>query len=62
MNAKPCRVCAHPEGEFLSRCLVGGQSPRQAARRYSQLTRRDLTRHRDTCLLREETTERTKDA
>ncbi len=49
--AKPCPVCAHGEVTALNKALlVIGQSPRNAARRYSSLTRKALARHRDVCL------------
>ncbi len=53
-RARPCRVCEHPERDLIDRALEGGQSPRSMARRYSQTTRKALTRHRDECLGRAE--------
>jgi hypothetical protein len=48
---KPCKVCLDHEVRRINKALVViGQSPRNLARRYSGITRRDLTRHRDVCL------------
>jgi hypothetical protein len=48
---KPCKVCEHAERVRIDKALVViGQSPNSLSRRYSNLTRRALTRHRDVCL------------
>jgi hypothetical protein len=45
-----CRICEHPERALVDRVLRVGQSPRSVARRYSDTSRKALTRHRDVCL------------
>ncbi len=51
VRQKTCRACEHPERIKINKALVViGQSPRNLTRRYSALTRRDLSYHRDVCL------------
>ncbi len=48
-HPKPCKVCLHPERAGIDSSLAVGQAPRSIARRYSDLTRRVIARHRDEC-------------
>lgn len=49
-SPKPkCRVCAHGERAGIDSSLTIGQAPRSIARRYTDLTRRSIARHRDEC-------------
>ncbi len=50
MTQKSCRICEHPEREFLGKLLAHGLAPRAIERRVGGTTRRNLTHHRDTCL------------
>ncbi len=58
MLEKPrvCRVCEHPERAVVERALALGQAPRSIRRRYSDLTRRAIQKHRDTCPAKTEET------
>ncbi len=47
---KLCRVCQHPEHDFLSKLLAQGISPRAIVKRVGGVSRKDLSRHRDRCL------------
>ncbi len=47
---RACRICEHPEQEFISRLLAQGLSPRAMAKRIGGTTRKGLAHHRDTCL------------
>jgi hypothetical protein len=49
-QSKPCAVCSHPERAGIDSSLTIGQAPRSIARRYADLTRRSIARHRDECL------------
>ncbi len=62
MSGKPCRICVHKERAFIDALLEQGDiAPRSMVKRIGGTTRKSLAYHRDTCL-KEETTERTKDA
>ena len=51
MTAKPCKACSHPERGVIDRALLEvGQSPRSVRRRYSDVSRKELAKHRDQCL------------
>jgi hypothetical protein len=50
MQRKACPVCTHPERLTIDRALEMGQAPRSIIRRYANLGRKALTRHRDVCL------------
>jgi hypothetical protein len=46
-----CPVCEHPEKPVADRALgVAQSSPRSIKRRYCDLSRKALARHRDVCL------------
>jgi hypothetical protein len=48
---KHCPVCEHPEKPVADRALgVDQSSPRSIKRRYCDLSRKALARHRDVCL------------
>ena len=48
---KHCPVCEHPEKPVADRALgVDQSSPRSIKRRYCDLSRKTLARHRDVCL------------
>jgi hypothetical protein len=47
-------VCSHPDRAVVERALGIGQSPRSIQRRYSDLTRRAIQKHRDECPTRTE--------
>ncbi len=55
---KVCRVCVHPEEEFISKLLRQGLTPRAMVKRIGGLTRKGLARHRDACLKTETEDER----
>ncbi len=42
-----CKVCEHPERGVIDHALNIGQSPRSLVRRYSDVNRKTLARHRD---------------
>ena len=48
---RSCRACDHKERSLLDALLKQGFSPRAIARRIGNVTRLDLNRHRDRCLL-----------
>jgi hypothetical protein len=50
MKAKTCPVCSHRERPTVDRALAIGQSPRSIRRRYSDLSRKAIQRHRGKCL------------
>jgi hypothetical protein len=51
MPRKPCPACRHPERGLIDRALLEhGQAPRSITRRYRDLSRRAVERHRDGCL------------
>ncbi len=51
MTAKPCKACSHPDREVIDRALLEvGQSPRSIVRRYRDVSRLEVRRHRDECL------------
>ncbi len=51
MTAKPCKACSHPDRGVIDRALlVAGQSPRSIVRRYRDVSRLEVQRHRDRCL------------
>ncbi len=51
MTAKTCKACSHPNRGVIDRALLGvGQSPRSIVRRYRDVSRLEVQRHRDTCL------------
>jgi hypothetical protein len=51
MRPRPCPVCCHNERPLIDQALQEyRQAPRSIRRRYSDLTRRAIARHRDECL------------
>ena len=48
---KSCRICLHPESDFIGKLLLAGISPRSISRRVGGADRVSLNRHRDNCLL-----------
>ncbi len=51
MTDKPCKACGHPDRGVIDRALLmAGQSPRSIVRRYRDVSRLEVQRHRDTCL------------
>ncbi len=49
-RVKPCPVCTHLDRGVIDRALAIGQAPRSIKRRYSDLSRKAIQRHRDRCL------------
>lgn len=48
---KPCKACEHPDRGVIDRALTRArQSPRSIVRRYRDITRLEIQRHRDKCL------------
>ena len=51
MPRKDCPACVHPERALIDRALLEyGQSPRSLVRRYRDLSRLAVQKHRDGCL------------
>ncbi len=49
-ETRPCKACEHHDRRVIDNALAIGQSPRSIVRRYSNLARRDVQKHRDECL------------
>lgn len=47
MGAPRCKVCRHRERNVLDEGLRAGWAPRSLVRRYSDVNRKALARHRD---------------
>jgi hypothetical protein len=56
---KPCKVCRCPATGTINQGLQAGISPRSLGKMFKELSRTDVTKHRDKCLppVEEETTE-----
>ena len=52
MRPKSCPACEHVERATIDNALRIGQAPRSIIRRYAELSRKAVTRHRDGCLTR----------
>jgi hypothetical protein len=53
MRPKPCPACRHPERATIDKAILEhGQAPRSIVRRYRDLSRLAVQRHRDGCLVR----------
>ena len=51
MTAARCKACEHPERATIDRALLrAGQSPRSIVRRYRDVSRPEVQKHRDECL------------
>jgi hypothetical protein len=48
---KKCRVCATGWQHAIDQGLRGGNSPRHLARMFNELSRLDIKRHQEKCLL-----------
>ncbi len=51
MTAKTCKACEHPDRAVIDRALAIGQAPRSIVRRYRYISRLEVQRHRDECLV-----------
>lgn len=47
-----CRICESPIRDRVDRALASGQSPASLARAYRDLSRHQIRRHRQVCLIR----------
>jgi hypothetical protein len=50
--SRSCQVCRNPMRERIDRALASGQSTRQLSHAFKGVTRKQLARHRERCLIR----------
>jgi hypothetical protein len=48
---RSCPVCEHVAHERIDRALAANQSPRQIARVFTALSKRQISEHKERCLL-----------